>query len=68
MEKYGVDFKDLPPTDEQIRQIVAFSKKAGEPYIKPANREDADRVLEKLSNTLYARGLMEKKGGGEGAE
>ena len=63
MEKYGVDMKDLPATDEQLRQIIEFSKQAGSEYKQPKNRAEADGMLEKLANVLCSRGLLEKRGG-----
>jgi hypothetical protein len=49
IEKYGVAQNELPPSDEQLRQIKKLCKEAGKPYSVPKNAEEADKLIEKLA-------------------
>jgi hypothetical protein len=50
MEKYGVDMKNLPPTDDQLRKIKKLSQDANHDFCMPKNRDEADDMIEKLAN------------------
>jgi len=57
MEKYGTDFTDLPPTDDQLRAInklLRMEKVASgdKPRLikMPSNRKEADELIELLTS------------------
>lgn len=52
MEKYGVDLSNLPPDDDQLREIKKLSKEAGVDFVMPKNKEDADYIIEKLAGDI----------------
>lgn len=49
MEKYAVDMSELPVTDDQIRDLRKLCKEANVDYKMPANRQEADELIEKLA-------------------
>ncbi|MCX8074150.1 MAG: hypothetical protein N2749_01000 [Clostridia bacterium] len=50
MEKYGVSFEDLPPSDEQLRIIKDICKRTGMEYFIPKNAQEAIDFIEKTSS------------------
>lgn len=50
MEKYGVDMTNLPPTDDQLREIKKLSNELNQDMVMPLNREAADQLIEKLAS------------------
>lgn len=49
LEKYGVDMSNLPVEDEQLRRIRDLCKETQtEKIVLPANRKEADMIIEKL--------------------
>jgi hypothetical protein len=58
MEKYGVDMSNLPPTDDQYRELSRLRKEAGydvSPYGDPRNREEAEEQITKLAGEIGER-------------
>ena len=50
MEKYGVDFSELPVTSEQMEKIACLQK-TGKVFPLPKNRKGAEEVIEKYGET-----------------
>ena len=49
MEKYGVSYDDVPPTDEQIRELKKICLAKGIEYKMPKTATEAMEQIEKLS-------------------
>lgn len=49
MEKYGVSYDDVPPTDEQIRELKKICLSKGIEYKMPKTAREAVEQIEKLS-------------------
>lgn len=48
MEKYGVSYEDMPPTDEQIRELKKICLAKGIDYTMPKTATEAMELIEKL--------------------
>lgn len=49
MEKYGVSYEDVAPTDEQLRELKKLCLAKGIEYKMPKTANEALKQIEKLS-------------------
>lgn len=56
MEKYGVSFDDLPPTEDQVQTLLKLAVDLGITYTAPQSRAEADMKIQR-----YTEMKMEKE-------
>ena len=56
MEKYGVSFDDLPPTEDQVQTLLKLAVDLGITYTAPHSRAEADMKIQR-----YTEMKMEKE-------
>lgn len=56
MEKYGVSFDDLPPTEEQVQELLKLACELHIDYRAPHSRAEADMKIQR-----YTEMEMEKE-------